>query len=362
MTSVRPNHFKIGLFVIAATLILLIAIVVFGAGMLNPRKYYIETYFDTSVHGLGRGSPVELRGVQIGQVDRIAFVGDVYPLSMDPGAFSRYERYIMVVVAVDPDFVEEASQRDIEEKLALAVSQGLRIQLANEILSGIGYLEAEFLDPERYPVLDIGWQPRHTYVPSAPSELHTLKDSVDKILFKLEKLDVQRIGDTVQTLLASLDRAVADANIPSLSRDMHRILSQAQAKLDALDADALNRELLEVLEALTVTIEDANVPQMSRQAQALLAQGSQVMDHLDGLLTPTQPADPWANLPQTVSQLHRTLQRMDRIIAGQAPQLEQALLDIRRITENLSELSSSLRRNPSEIIFSKPPRKTEPLK
>ena len=74
--------------------------------------------------------------------------------------------------------------------------------------------------------MDVGWQPHHTYVPSAPSELHTLMDSVDKILFKLEKLDVQQIGDTVQTLLSSLDRAVADANIPSLSRDMQRILSQ----------------------------------------------------------------------------------------------------------------------------------------
>ncbi|MCH8144145.1 MAG: MCE family protein [Gemmatimonadetes bacterium] len=274
--TARPNHFKIGLFVIAATFVLLIAIVVFGAGMLNPRKYYIAPYFYTSVHGLGRGSPVELRGVQIGQVDRIAFVGDVYPLSMDAGAFSRYERYIMVVVAVDPDFVGEASQRAIEEKLALAVSQGLRIQLANEILSGIGYLEAEFLDPERYPILDIGWQPHHTYVPSAPSELHTLKDSVDKILFKLEKLDVQQIGDTVQTLLVSLDRAVADANIPSLSRDLGRILSQAQTKLDALDVETLNRELHEVLGTLRVTLEDANVPEMTRQAKALLVQGSEL--------------------------------------------------------------------------------------
>jgi hypothetical protein len=47
------------------------------------------------------------------------------------------------------------------------------------------------------------------------------------------------------------------------------------------------------------------------------------------------------------------------LIASKTPQIEQALDDARIISENLKQLSGTLSRNPSEIIFSKRPRPTE---
>lgn len=311
--TTTPNYFKIGLFVIVATIILLVAVTIFGVGMLTQEKSYFETYFDTSVHGLSVGSPVEARGVLIGHVDRIAFVRDEYDVGQADGTFSKYERYIMVVCTVDPDFVPEFSVKSAENKLKLFVKDGLRIRLANEILTGLGYLEADFLESSRYPVRDIEWEPKYTYIPSAPSELSTLKDSVDKILFKLEQIDVETIGQSVQSLLRSLNR------------DTTKLLAQAQGKLKDLDTEGITQEINNTLNAFNTALVDANVPELSGQAS-------------------------------------KTLMRLDHLVSGQAPLLEQVVLDLREIAENLKTLSSSLSRNPSDILFSKPPPKTEPTK
>ena len=74
--SMKPNYFKIGLFVIIAICLLVAAIIFFGSGMLTKEKTYFETYFNGSVSGLNIGAPVEVRGVRMGQVEKIIFAGD----------------------------------------------------------------------------------------------------------------------------------------------------------------------------------------------------------------------------------------------------------------------------------------------
>lgn len=355
----QANYFKIGLFILIALGVLLVAVVIFGAGVFEKDKVLFETYFDNSVHGLSVGSPVEARGVRIGQVERIAFVSDLYPALIDEGAVSSYERYIAVVVSVDAEFMGQASSVQTREKLEQLIDQGLRIRFAAEILTGLGYLEAEFLDPNRFEPLEIGWTPERIYIPSAPGELTTLKDSVDKILYKLEKIDVQQIGLTVQELLGSLHTAVADANIPGLSRQTQQVLKQAETKLAELDTRKISQEAEQVLVGLNRVIADANVPALSLQAKTLLAEAKQSLGHLNRLLAQPESAERFSNLPEVIAQLHTTLRRIDRLIASKTPQIEQALDDARAISENLKQLTGTLSRNPSEIIFSKPPPPTE---
>ncbi len=93
----KPSYFKIGLFVILSGALILAAAVVFGSGLFGQEKLYFETYFDESVTGLTVGSPVELRGVRIGQVEKIAFISDEYKLAVGNSGTSRYEHYVMVL-------------------------------------------------------------------------------------------------------------------------------------------------------------------------------------------------------------------------------------------------------------------------
>ena len=358
--GIKPNYFKIGLFVLLAAMILLVSIVIFGANLFDKERAHFETYFNNSVHGLSVGSPVEAQGVQIGRVEEICFVGDHYSIPLDSDDYSKYARYVRVVVSVAPQFMHGVTADDPGDRLKRLVDEGMRIRYATEILTGIGYLEAQFLDPNRFDKLPFSWTPEHVYLPSAPGELSTLKDSVDEILYKLREIDIQKMSDTAQHLLSSMDRAIADANVPAVAESIQTLLALAEQKIEAIDTKEINEEALGVLASIQGAVEDVNVPKLSSQAQALLAQANKALGELNVLLAQPEGDSLPANLPAVVDQLHTTLQRIDRMIATKSPQIDRMFDDAREISDNLKQLTESLSRNPSNIIFSKPPRRTEP--
>ena len=65
------RYFKVGLFVIASTALLIVAILFFGAAKYLEPKIYVESYFNESIQGLEVGSPVKYRGITIGHVSNL---------------------------------------------------------------------------------------------------------------------------------------------------------------------------------------------------------------------------------------------------------------------------------------------------
>jgi len=280
--SAKPNYFKIGLFIIIAVTLIVITVVIWGAGLFTRDKIYFETYFDTPVTGLDPGAAVLFRGVKIGQVERISFVEGDYDLSVDPATFSKYQNYVRVLCSQDREKTQKVRQRtdhERAERLAVMIQRGVRLRLSTNILTGQGYLEGDFLDPNRFPIMDIIWDPVYLYIPSAPGEFSTIKDSIDSILSKLEKIDTEKIGLEIERILVTLKEAIRDANVPAVA-----------------------------------------------------------------------------------AQLKDTLQRIDKLVASGKPELQQSLENLRDVSANLRDLTETLKRHPSEAIFSQPPPKPEALK
>ena len=82
----KANYFKVGIFLVLATALLVVAVVILGAGTFAPKGEYFETYFDRSVSGLSKGAPVALQGVQVGKVESIGFASEVYEIPPDLAA------------------------------------------------------------------------------------------------------------------------------------------------------------------------------------------------------------------------------------------------------------------------------------
>lgn len=314
--SMKPNYFKIGVFVIVATSLIVAAVVVFGAGIFGEEKIYYETYFDESVSGLNPGAAVEFRGVRLGQIEKVAFIAEEYEIIGDPSLVSKYERYVMVLCSMPRGNLPEFSYEQRATRLKQMVSAGLRVRLASNLLTGQAYLQADYIDPDRFPVPEINWQPKHLYVPSAPSTFTTLKGSVDKVLYKLQEIDIDKVVKAVDKLLVSLDKAVADADLEGISQE----------------------------------------------AKALLAETRETNQHLKKLLASSKPETEHANLPETIARLNKTLARIDKLIASEKPEIEIILANFREVSENVKNLTESLKQHPSELIFSQPPPKSEILK
>src|SRR5260370_3975529 len=78
----QPKKTVIGAFVVGAVALATVAITVFGSGKFFQKRSPFVMFFDGSTTGLSVGSPVEVRGVWVGQVTKIAAVFDPQGLSL----------------------------------------------------------------------------------------------------------------------------------------------------------------------------------------------------------------------------------------------------------------------------------------
>ena len=335
--SMKPNYFKIGVFVIVAFALVLTAVVVFGSGLFAEEKLYFETYFDGSVSGLNIGAPMELRGVRMGQVEKITFARNEYEMPVGSEDYFKYGSYVVVLASVDLENLPVMAEDDRQETLSQFISRGYRVRLASSLLTGQAYLQGEYLDPERYPVLEVPWEPRHLYVSSAPGEFTTIKQSVDGILSKLEHIDTEKIGELIEQILVSVNKAIDDTNIPGISVGIQSLIANANQAVD-----------------------DVNMPAIGDEVQGLFAEARQTNQHLQELLKrPDKTASQMANIAAMVANFNRTLLRIDKLVSGQTPQIEQAVEYLTAVSADLKELTSGLKQHPSQLIFSQPPPRSE---
>ena len=358
----KPSYFKTGLFVITAGLLILAAVIVFGSGLFAQDKTYFESYFDESLSGLSVGSPVELRGVRIGQVEKVTFIRNEYGASVGDSDMPKYEHYVMVVCSILHESLPEVSSGQRTARLNDMISRGLRLQLTTNLLTSQAFLLGDYFDPNRYQPLDIGWEPKHLYVPSAPATITTLKDSVDKILLRLQELDVEKLVAALESVLASIDKALADANVGQISRDVSALLTDTRRQVNDLDTNKLSMAARQTLTSVDQAVADANIPALSRELQSLVEGVAQTNEHLQKLLASPEPISAPANLPEVIARLNKTLGRIDRLVSSEKPQIELILANFKEISENLKDLTANLKQHPSDLLIGKTPSQSEALK
>ena len=401
----KPHYFRIGMFVLLAVVLITMAVVIFGAGLLTQDQLLFESYFAESITGLSVGSPLEFRGVRIGQVAHIGFVGNIDAVSDDEGVVSRYAPYVRVVTAVPQSKLPDFATDKVEEVLQELTERGLRVRVMSNILTGQAYLEMNYFDPNRFPVEEVPWQPRHTRIPSAPGELTTLKDSIDSILTQLQTINVAGLAISLDKVLTSLDGAISDASLAELSLEVRALLEETRQKLADLETDRINRDVRELLASLNGTVNDANIPQLAQQtretlketqaklaaldteginenvqtlmasldgavadanigglsgeAQALMSELRTTNKYLRSLLAPPEGFAGQSNLPVVIGRLSETVSNLNKVIATERPELETILADVRQILDSMQDLISTLKERPSELLFSRPPRRSE---
>lgn len=162
--SERVSYFRLGIFVLVGLALIVAALVVLGAGAWLKKTIPVETYIEGSVQGLEVGAPVKYLGVHIGKVSWIGFVFEKYHVDTTEDLI-KYGKYVMVRVKLDPDTMPKLPNKERMELLDDRIKAGLRVHLMSS-LTGPTYLEADYVDPNKYPPLKTPWTPEVEYVPS----------------------------------------------------------------------------------------------------------------------------------------------------------------------------------------------------
>ena len=342
----KLSYFKIGLFVISATVLAVIGIIVLGVGSVFQRAALVETYIEESVQGLDIGSPMKFRGVLVGKVEEITLTSAVYDTK---------RRYVLVRIGITSNLFQFPLEDPNDPSFKSELDRGFRIRLASQGLTGVAYLEADYLDPERNPPLEIDWQPKYPYIPSARSRIVQLSDSVESILQNFEQLDVPRLMSSVDKSLAAITKMAEGANVERVGTQAYALLTEVRET---------NRQLKDLVASpeLKSTLVDAaaaagSVRQIVERAEKplnqMLTDLPQVAESLERLAKRLDSVS--ADLPDTSAQLRQTVQRLNRLISSQQQDIEKTVDNLRSISENLKELTDDSKKYPSQLLFGGPP-------
>ncbi|MDR4509250.1 MAG: hypothetical protein MRJ65_13665 [Candidatus Brocadiaceae bacterium] len=102
-------------------------------------------------------------------------------------------------------------------------------------------------------LLKITWKPKTYYLPSAPSAIAELTDFVERILTKLECLDIQGITEGVKKTLNVVSKILEDANAKKLNGQAEELLLEFR-KTNQLVSGSITGELPEILTTLRKTL------------------------------------------------------------------------------------------------------------
>jgi ABC-type transporter Mla subunit MlaD len=346
--SAQANFFKIGLFVIGATIALVALLVTLGAGKLFQSKVVLETYFDESVQGLEVGSKVKYRGVIVGEVKSIGFTYTRYQLDKP---MSERLRYVMVEATVLPRLIGgRAGAGDLtrRDSVQAEIDKGLRVRLAPQGITGTSYLEIDYVDPKTNPILAIPWEPDNLYIPGAKSTVTQFVAAASDIVERLRKLDLDGTLANLNKLLVTTNNRVEAVDSGKISDQTKQVLGKIETKLDQLpmeqlgkDGAALLAELRQSNQKLSAILDDPAWKQLPGNADGAFAGARKIVE------------DP--NVASTIAHLQRTLARLDRILGGGEADLSRTLENLRQISDNLRDLTENAKHYPSGVLLGGPP-------
>lgn len=248
-------------------------------------------HFQGSLRGLSVGAPVDLRGINIGEVKRLSVEYDRvagilrFPVEVDifPQRIRARSRSPGRPPADDP------SDSDGRRMIDSMVAHGMRAELkTGSLLTGQKYVAVEA--EKGVPAEHVDWNEHPPVFPTAAGGLDEIQDSIGSVAKKLDKVPFDQISTRLMATMASLDQM-----LKSTDRLMHQvddsIAPQVNATLkEAQDAMKNAKEALSQGAPLQNDL-GTTLLELSRAARSVSALADYLERHPESLIR-GKPADP----------------------------------------------------------------------
>jgi paraquat-inducible protein B len=235
--------------------------------------------FDSSLRGLKPGAPVEVRGIQIGEVEEVR-------IDYDP---SKGVVKLPVLMRIEPERLgahawEQATPKERVERLQRLVASGLRAQLqTGNLLTGELLVALDFFP--NAPPAEVTMEGELPAIPTVPAPLDELKSAVTTVLAKIDTLPLEGTVEEARRALA----AIADLTGSSESREAVIALNKALVDIQTLtaalvtDLPPITSDLKQTMIQLDAAVRSARVALDG--AQAIIGPDSRLRMDLASALT-----------------------------------------------------------------------------
>ncbi len=330
MATLRTK-FSVGIFLILGLAIVVVGIIWLGMSNYLEKGRLFVAYFDESVQGLDKDSPVKYRGVYIGRVHAIGVAAN--------------ERLIEVVMKIETDLQPNGM-----------AGQQIVAQLKSVGITGLMFIELEQKkgdEPLIYPSADL--KPPYPVLPTRPSEISKFFKGLEDMFSIFRALDTKTISDELTTALKKVNRTLDDAQLDTMVADVRDTLKNLQKVLDAKNLDRM-------LNSFEQTSE--NVNKMAVNADGGISDIRKTVGRLDGVIE-SSGSDIQAvtkDLKASALEVRRAMQNAaimlentDRNVDAVQRRITLTLEHIERASDTLNQFLERVASEPSQIVFSDPP-------
>lgn len=328
----RGLYLRVGLLVVAG-IVLAVGFVLFLAGRQGSGASAVyETYSRESVQGLDVGAPVRYRGVPIGRVTEIGLVSAQY---RRPEGTMYGEAFQLVVVRFAVDIIQVGEVPELDEAIRL----GLRARIAAQGITGVNYVELDFVNPDRFPVPRIPWTPRYPVIPAVPSTVAQVTTAAEQIVERLSRVPLEEMVTDLAGLLSALNTQAVEGDVATTLREAARSMTLLRQVLEAGDLQATLAELRQAAAAARGTLAAPELRAAVNNAAGAAAELRRASQRLPG----------------AVDSFERTLRSTRETTTDVQAELIPILQDLRATTASLRATAEALRASPSQALFGAPP-------
>jgi phospholipid/cholesterol/gamma-HCH transport system substrate-binding protein len=297
----EANYAAVGAFVVLVVVMAVMFVYWYSDSREHRHYQRYEVYFEGSVSGLERGAAVRYLGVDVGRV---------YQMRIDPRDSSR------VQVLVDIDSSAPVSDRTIAELSLQGVTGLLYMDLIQD--TGTRRLNAS-VPSEKYPVIRSARSSFDVLLASLPDLVGIASDVAERATRMLSDKNIA----SVSTALANIDKA--SASLPQTLRDIQALMADLREAANEIRGVAANAN----------KVVDTAGPELVTAMQRVRV----VADNLSSASE---------QLDKLVADNRQDVRAFTR---EGLPELERFLREGRAAAREFRELSQSLRRNPSQLLY-----------
>ncbi len=321
----------VGMFVLGAALLLLLAFISFGGSNFFSKPTRFVVYFDESVSGLDPGAAVKVTGVRIGRVAAINVRYDS----------STRTALVQTICEIDRNVLTDRDGNTIEltnpVELQNLIDRGLRAKLNLQGITGLLFVELSFEDPREYPPAERNFTETYPVVPAIRSPISEVQNSIVEIVADLKA-----------------------ANIAGLSKDLRTLVGTANQKLGDLDVKAISARVAGAAEAVEKFVNSPDAQKSMGNLNAAIADLRTLLARIDGQVGPVSE-----EFKRTLADAQTALKSIDtaatstrRFVQAQGNLGE----DVTRTLQQLSDaadaiqrLAELIERNPNALLVGRKP-------
>lgn len=328
MASLKTK-FSVGLFLIVGMAVVVTAVIWLGMSHYLEKGRLLAAYFDESVQGLDKDSPVKYRGVYIGRVHSIGVAPD--------------GRLIEVVLLIESEFQSEHNTRDVVAKLKSVGITGLMFIELEQLGDKPPDVAPPFAFDSPYPV-----------IPTRASEIDKLFKGIDDIIELFRALDAGTISAQLTQALRKVNQSIDDAQIDRLASDINTSILKFQKMVEP-----------EPFQRMIAKIDNAaeSVDKMAVNADGGIDAIRRTVNGLDNVITASGQdiRNITTDLKHTAEHINRAMQtaagmlsHTERQLNTVQGQLIATLERVARATDTMNRFLEHIASQPSQLMFGEP--------